>query len=44
METSPDQMLAKSGMGVDEGLMIVYNEMNRILVLKDLLCKQLGGC
>ncbi len=29
----PDQMLAKPGMGVDEGLMIVRNEMERTLVL-----------
>ncbi len=29
----PDQMLAKPGMGVDEGFMIVYNEMSRILAL-----------
>lgn len=34
MATKPDQMLAKPGMGVDEGLMIVYNEMNRILALR----------
>lgn len=27
----PDQMLAKPGMGVDEGMMIVYNEMQRAL-------------
>ena len=27
----PDQMLAKPGMGVDEGLMIVHNEMQRAL-------------
>jgi len=33
MATKPDQMLAKPGMGVDEGYMIVYNEMNRILAL-----------
>lgn len=31
MATSPDLMLAKPGMGVDEGYMIVYNEMQRIL-------------
>lgn len=30
MATQPDQMLAKPGMGVDEGYMIVYNEMSRI--------------
>lgn len=34
MATSPDQILAKPGMGVDEGFMIVYNEMNRILALR----------
>jgi len=30
MATKPDQMLAKPGMGVDEGYMVVYNEMQRI--------------
>lgn len=34
MATQPVQMLAKPGMGVDEGLMIVYNEMSRILSLR----------
>lgn len=33
MATQPVQMLAKPGMGVDEGFMIVTNEMNRIKVL-----------
>lgn len=33
MATSPVQMLAKPGMGVDEGYMIVYNEMERILAV-----------
>jgi methylaspartate ammonia-lyase len=33
MATRPDQILAKPGMGVDEGYMIVYNEMRRILAL-----------
>lgn len=33
MATGPAQMLAKPGMGVDEGYMIVYNEMQRILAL-----------
>lgn len=33
MGVSPDQILAKPGMGVDEGYMIVFNEMNRILRL-----------
>ncbi len=34
MATAPDQILAKPGMGVDEGFMIVYNEMQRILALR----------
>ncbi|HHV96742.1 MAG TPA: methylaspartate ammonia-lyase [Clostridiaceae bacterium] len=33
MATKPDQILAKPGMGVDEGFMVVYNEMQRILAL-----------
>ena len=33
MATQPVQILAKPGMGVDEGYMIVYNEMNRILAM-----------
>ncbi|HBW35822.1 methylaspartate ammonia-lyase [Desulfosporosinus sp. BICA1-9] len=33
LATRPDQLLAKPGMGVDEGYMIVHNEMNRTLVL-----------
>lgn len=33
MATSPNQILAKPGMGVDEGYMIVYNEMSRILAI-----------
>jgi len=37
MATSPVQYLAKPGMGVDEGYMIVYNEMSRILALKNIL-------
>ncbi|MDR1296505.1 MAG: methylaspartate ammonia-lyase [Deltaproteobacteria bacterium] len=37
MATSPDQCLAKPGMGVDEGVMIVRNEMARILALKDVI-------
>ncbi len=37
MATSPIQYLAKPGMGVDEGYMIVYNEMQRILALKEIL-------
>ncbi len=35
MATQPDQILAKPGMGVDEGFMIVYNEMNRILAVRE---------
>ncbi len=34
MATKPDQILAKPGMGVDEGFMIVYNEMQRILAVR----------
>lgn len=34
MATQPDQILAKPGMGVDEGYMIVHNEMNRIIALR----------
>ena len=34
MATKPVQILAKPGMGVDEGYMIVYNEMQRILALR----------
>lgn len=33
MATKPVQYLAKPGMGVDEGYMIVFNEMSRILAL-----------
>lgn len=34
MATQPEQILAKPGMGVDEGYMIVYNEMNRIMAMR----------
>ena len=34
MATKPVQILAKPGMGVDEGFMIVYNEMQRILAVR----------
>ena len=34
MATQPVQILAKPGMGVDEGYMIVFNEMNRILAVR----------
>ena len=34
MATKPVQILAKPGMGVDEGFMIVYNEMNRIMAIR----------
>lgn len=37
MATCPDQILAKPGMGVDEGYMIVYNEMQRILTIREAL-------
>ena len=33
LAAQPDQMLAKPGMGIDEGFMIVYNEMQRALTL-----------
>ena len=35
MATQPVQILAKPGMGVDEGYMIVYNEMNRIMAVRN---------
>ncbi|HZK29168.1 MAG TPA: methylaspartate ammonia-lyase [Clostridia bacterium] len=34
MATQPAQILAKPGMGVDEGIMIAYNEMQRILAIR----------
>lgn len=36
MASRPDQILAKPGMGVDEGFMVVYNEMQRIIRLLQL--------
>jgi len=36
MATKPDQILAKPGMGVDEGLMICHNEMQRIRAMLQL--------
>lgn len=36
MATQPVQILAKPGMGVDEGYMIVFNEMNRIIALESI--------
>ena len=33
MATQPDPSLAKPGMGVDEGYMIVFNEMQRVLAM-----------
>ncbi len=39
MAGQPDQVLAKPGMGVDEGVMIAYNEMNRIIALQKVLNK-----
>lgn len=38
MATKPAQILAKPGMGVDEGHMVVYNEMRRILALRERRC------
>ena len=40
MATQPAQILAKPGMGVDEGFMIVYNEMNRIIAIRKAKSKQ----
>jgi methylaspartate ammonia-lyase len=37
MATSPDQILAKPGMGVDEAYMITFNEMARILSINQAL-------
>ena len=37
MAVQPDQILAKPGMGVDEGYMIVYNAMQRILAVRKAL-------
>lgn len=34
MATQPVQVLAKPGMGVDEGFMLAYNEMNRIIAVR----------
>ena len=34
MAANADQILAKPGMGVDEGMMICFNEMHRILALR----------
>ena len=34
MATNADQILGKPGMGVDEGMMICFNEMQRILALR----------
>ena len=39
MATQPAQILAKPGMGVDEGFMIAYNEMNRIIAVRKALHK-----
>lgn len=33
LATKPDLILAKSGMGVDKGIIIVYNEMQRVKAL-----------
>ncbi len=34
MASCPEQILAKPGMGVDEGYMLCYNEMRRVLALR----------
>ena len=34
MATQPDQILAKPGMGVDEGFMLTFNEMQRIIAIR----------
>lgn len=39
MATQPVQILAKPGMGVDEGFMIAYNEMSRIIAVRKALHK-----
>ena len=39
MATQPVQILAKPGMGVDEGFMIAYNEMSRIIAVRKALRK-----
>ena len=39
MATQPVQILAKPGMGVDEGFMIAYNEMSRIIAVRRALRK-----
>ena len=36
MATQPTQILAKPGMGVDEGYMIVFNEIKRILAIRNI--------
>lgn len=40
MATQPVQILAKPGMGVDEGYMIVYNEMQRIIAMHKAKCNK----
>ena len=42
MATQPAQILAKPVMGVDDGYMIVYNEMQRVLALR--AAKKACGC
>jgi methylaspartate ammonia-lyase len=42
MATHPIQMLAKPGMGVDEGFMIVTNEMNRLRALHQYQTRRKG--
>jgi len=40
LASRPDQMLAKPGMGVDEGFMIVHNEMNKTLAVLRRIARQ----
>jgi methylaspartate ammonia-lyase len=42
LATGPDQILAKPGMGMDEGYMIVFNEMSRVLTLRAALGENFG--
>lgn len=44
LATGPALILAKPGMGVDEGYMIIYNEMSRILALRENTVKSGQSC
>jgi len=43
MATQPEAIAARPGMGVDEGLMTVYNEMARIQMLTSARAAQRSG-